>query len=354
VRQRAQTIGGLGRAPARQAAPPEPPTPSDTPPPPERGLLRRWLHGALFDNTGLKFLSLVLAVTVFLLINTDKDREITVRIPVKYDVPADMVLTSKPVEEVRVTLRGPWRRLRSFDEREINRIILDLRNTPSGDVAITPDMITNLPAGLEIIRESISPRSVRVAFDKRVEKLVEVTPIVTGQPQHGYEVKEVKAAPPTAQVRGGERLLAALSSVRTTEVSVEGRNDSFDQLAALAPPEGVTVDPTQRIGVHVVIDEKLTTQKVLGLGVTPRGDGIDPTKWTLTPAQVEVTLTGSLLAVEKAKATMAPIVKLVASDQKPREVEVTMEGMPPGVGVKISPERVKVVPNRSPAPIPPP
>ena len=44
---------------------------------PSAAPVRRWIHGALFDNLGLKFLSMVLAVTVFLLVNTDKDREIT-------------------------------------------------------------------------------------------------------------------------------------------------------------------------------------------------------------------------------------------------------------------------------------
>jgi YbbR domain-containing protein len=83
-----------------------------------------------------------------------------------------------------------------------------------------------------------------------------------------------------------------------------------------------------------------------------RGEGIDPAKWTVTPAQVEVTLTGALLAVEKAKAAMAPVVKLTTGEGKPHEVDVVIDGLPPGIGVKISPERVKVSPAK-PAPPPP-
>ena len=41
---------------------------------------------------------------------------------------------------------------------------------------------------------------------------------------------------------------------------------------------------------------------------------------------------------------LAPVVKLSATDSKAREVEVTVEGVPPGIGVKLSPERVKVAP----------
>src|SRR6185503_14292442 len=63
VRGRSQTIGSLGRSPARQSKEPEN-TPQAPPPPkqpPEEeskvgGYLRRWVRGALFENTGLKFL----------------------------------------------------------------------------------------------------------------------------------------------------------------------------------------------------------------------------------------------------------------------------------------------------------
>ena len=63
MRPRSQTVSGLGRAPARQT-PRQPVTPKDSPPQ-ERPPLRRWVHSALLDNLGLKFLSMVLAVTVF-------------------------------------------------------------------------------------------------------------------------------------------------------------------------------------------------------------------------------------------------------------------------------------------------
>jgi YbbR domain-containing protein len=340
--KRQPTIGALGRTSAR----PSKQQPAMPPPEqgPERGAVRRWVHGALFDNLLLKFLSMVLAVTVFLLVNTDKDNVITVRAGIEYVVPADKVLVSDVVEEVRVTIKGPWRRLKEFDERQLGELRLDLRNHPSGDVPLTPALVTNLPPGLRVTE--ISPRSVRVAFDRRVEKLVEVFPATAGRPLHGYIVTEIKSVPPTVKVLGGERLLRALASIRTSEVSLEGRTESFEQLAELAPPEGVTVDPTLRVGVHVRIEEELVTRKMPPMAIAVRGDGVDPTKWTVAPPQVEVSLTGALLAVEKARTTMTPIVKLAPNERGAREAQVTIEGLPPGVGVRVSPERVRVTPVR--------
>ena len=340
-RARSQTIGQLGRAAARTSKPPPmAPQPPRDDPPPERGVVARWIHGAFVENLGLKFLSMVLALTVFLLVNTDRDREITAHVGVSYTLPDDKVLVSDRIEEVRVGIKGPWRRLRTFDERHVERVDFDLRHAAAGDLRITPDMI-QLPAGLTIT--SIEPPALHVAFDRRVDKIVEITPMIEGRPAHGYVVAEVKANPATVKVRGAERIIAALSSVRTSDVALGGHTDAFDSDVELLPPSGVELVASVKPVVHVAIDEELVTRKLPGLAVQVRGD--DVTKWTIAPGQIEVTLTGALLAVEKAKAAMTPIVKVAPGD-KAHEAEVVLDGLPPGIGAKISPERVKIAPAR--------
>ncbi|MDX2093885.1 MAG: CdaR family protein [Kofleriaceae bacterium] len=344
MRPRSQTIGSLGRSPARQKSAPTPaPPPSSRPPsePSTRGVIRDWIHGAFFDNLGLKFLSMVLAVTVFLLINDDEDREIRVSVGVSYILPTDKVLTSDRLDEVRVTIRGPERRVRRFDARELSRVSIDLRSARDGEIAFTSDMIQP-PAGLTIT--SIEPRFVRVTFDKRTEKVVEVTPIVAGHPQHGYVTLDIKASPATARVRGAEKTLAALSSVRTREVSVEGRSDPFSESTQLLAPEGIELVGPATVSVEVKLGKELVTRAVPDLRVQVAGEGVDPARWRVEPTQVEVTLTGALLAIEQAKGALRPVVRVSATDKTAKEVEVALEGVPPGIGVRISPERVRLVP----------
>jgi YbbR domain-containing protein len=303
----------------------------------------------MFDNVGLKFLSMVLAVTVFLLVNTDKDREITARVGVSYTLPEDRVLVSERIDEVRITIKGAWRRLRKFDERELDRINLDLRRAPSGEITIANDMI-HLPSGVTV--SSITPRSVHVSFERRVDKVVEVTPAIIGHPQHGYVVAEIKPSPATVKLRGGESMLAALTAIRTREISLEGRSDSFTAETEAVPPDGAEVAGNAQVAVQIHVDEELVTRKVPGVTVVLRSDS-DPSRWKITPSQVDVTLTGALLGVEKARSSLVPIVKLTP-DLKSREVEVTVEGLPPGIGVKVSPEHVKLTPLKQAAPPLPP
>jgi YbbR domain-containing protein len=355
VRPRTPTISTLGRTPSRTGKGPAATAPAGSPPPldeppGEPGAIRRFLRGALVDNLGLKFLSMVLAITVFLLVNTDRHREITARVGVTYVLPDEKVLVSERLEEARVTIKGPWQRLRRFDERELDRITLDLRRASSGDIQLTPDMV-GLPTGLEVT--SISPRSVRVLFDRRVEKVVEVTPQLAGRPQHGYLVAESKPTPATIRVRGAEGTIVALSAVRTREISVDGRTETFTAQTEALPPNGVEVAGSAQLLVLVVIDEELVTRKVPGLPVAVRGDSVDPARWQVTPAEVEVTLTGTLLSVEKARATVVPVVTIASGETRAREATVTLEGLDPGIGVRISPERVKISPVKPTPPAPP-
>lgn len=340
MRPRNDTISSLGRVPARSSKPPPRPAP---PPENQKKPVREWVRGALLDNVGLKFLSLVLAITVFLLVNTDRDREISARVGVSYTLPDDKVLVSDRLEEVRITVKGPWQRLRKFDERELDRVNLDLRRAPTGEIPITTDMI-HVPSGLQVT--SISPRTVRVAFERRVEKLIEVSPQLVGRPQHGYIVAEATSQPATIKLRGAESTLAALSQVHTHGVSVEGRTESFTTETEVVPPDAVETAGSPQVVVQVAIEEALVTRKLPGLAVAVRGDGIDPAKWTVTPGSVDLTLTGTLLAVEKARAALHPIVRVSANDTKARDADVAVEGLPPGIGVKISPERVRVTPTK--------
>jgi len=365
VRSRSQTMGAARRprsnrmAAAGSRAPsgsqPVPASPFADPPR-EPGIVRRWIRGALLDNIGLKFLSLVLAATVFLLVNTDKEREIRVRVPLEYKLPADKVMTSERVNDVTVTIKGPWRRLRAFDERELDRITLDVTEVQTGDYRDFPigAKLVSLPAGLSVV--SINPPSVRVAFDKRVSKTVEVTAVIAGRPQHGYFIAEHKVVPAAVTVRGGERALASLTAVRTHDVSAQNRSESFDASIDLAPPAGVEVEPGQVVTVYVRIEEELVTRRLAEIPIGIRGEGVDPekgpTRWTVAPSQVEVTLTGALLAIEKAKDQLVAYVKVTPADVRPREAEVVVEGIPPGVGRRISPERVKLTPAPAPRAIP--
>ncbi|MEZ4368212.1 MAG: CdaR family protein [Kofleriaceae bacterium] len=342
-RGRPETISPLGRAPARR--PPQRPGPAPAGgrggEPPRKASLGRRLRGVFTENLGFKFLALLLAATLFLLVNTERDREITARLGVSYTLPEGKVLVSERIDEVRITVRGPWRRLRRFDEREVDRINLDLTGAVAGAVAITGDQI-KLPPGLTLT--SWSPRSVPVAFEPEVERAVPIGPVVVGRPAHGYLVAEINATPTEAWLRGATGQLGALASIPTSEIHVDGRSESFTAEVDLRPPDGTTLIEPAAATLSVRLAEQLETRRLGSLPVTVVGDVEDLDLVSVTPPQVEVVLSGSVRAIERAVAAGArPVARATAiAPGRRREVVVTVEGLPAGVGVEIVPARVLV------------
>ena len=297
------------------------------------------LREAFLGNLGLKFLSLVLALTVFLLVNTDRDHDRTVRVGVSYLLPTDRVLVTPQLTEVRVGVRGPYRRLRRL---EIDPIELDLRPWRDGELAITPDMV-RVPAGLTVT--SVNPPSLRVAFEKRATRDVAVTPVIGGRPKHGYVVGEVKVDPAVVQASGGEGELGELIDIRTREIRVDGKDATFTVETQLVPPDKVTLPPDALFAVEVEIKEALETRRLGRVAVRVIGDGIDPIAVITDPPAIEVVLSGKVLAVDEAvKRGIVPTIKVTPQDvAKRRSLPVEVEGVP-GVGIELVPAKIEVSP----------
>ena len=69
------------------------------------------LRAIFVEHLGIKVLAALLTATVFLLVGSDEPREITARVGVAYVLPEGKVLVSERIDEVKVTIKGPWRRI---------------------------------------------------------------------------------------------------------------------------------------------------------------------------------------------------------------------------------------------------
>jgi YbbR domain-containing protein len=193
-------------------------------------MLRRFLRRWFFENAALKLVSLVLAVTLFILVSGEKVTERSVRVGVAYIRPSERVLVSEVPDSVEVWLRGSWTRIKRLDPGDVPAIVIDLTKRSDGDVTID-DSDIRVPAGLTVV--SIRPSKLTVQFEH--VKQVPVIPELVGAIAEGYVVERVAADPAAIGVRGTQRLLATLADVRTLPVSLAGKRASFQTEVALAP-----------------------------------------------------------------------------------------------------------------------
>ncbi len=342
-RPRRDSISSIGK-PSRRATTQFDAIRSERPPP---GGVGGWLRGALVDNAALKLLSLILALTVYLLVNADETRNIKITVEIRPLYPPDKALVSEPVREVEVTIRGPIRRIKRWDDREIGRIDLDLTNVQSGEVPITPDLIP-LPRGLEVV--SINPSAIKVAFEDKITDTVDIEASIGGRPLHGYTIARdrVRIEPDNqVEVSGAVSVMRALSAVRTQEIRVDGEDTDVEANVKLVPPAGVElVQGEEVVTVIVPIERAVVVKKLTSVPIELRlPPGADPAKWAVSPMQVELEINGFQLDVEPSIAA-GIVASVTVADTKGGQLEVKVEGLREGVGVKVSPAKVSVSPKR--------
>ena len=264
--------------------------------------------------------------TVFLLVNTDRELRRPRACRVSYTLPDDKVPDLDRAHRGRTRSRSRARRAGSASGRRGRpRGPIEARSeprVPAGDLRITPDMIHVPSEGLTIT--SISPR----VGARRVRP--SCRPGRRGRARRSRAVRQAAAMSSPRSSRSSRRHRSRCTR-RGAQSSRRCRRSAPASSRSTATPTRSTwmstcchprastwVGPTHA-AVHVTIDEQLVTRKLPGLTVAVRAaTPEDAAKWTVTPAQIDVTLTGALLAVEKAKDAIRPIVKLVPGRQVAR------------------------------------
>lgn len=307
-----------------------------------------WLKGAFLANAALKFVALVLSLTVFILVHADDQAVAGGTVDVNYKLPKDRVLISDRIDQVRITVKGSRRRIKRFHREEVEPINIDLSNMTKGEVFFQPDMI-GLPEGLELV--SITPASLPVEFEDRAVKLVPVAVDTNGAPGRGYKVDAMSVRPSEVRISGAASLVAETRSIRTAEVDLAGHSKSFRETVRLAPPSSLDVDGDPVVEVEVTLGEEQGSRELsLPVAVRP-GAGVTAeqvAKLAAEPGQVRVVLRGSVLVIDALKPEhVAAFVRVSAASlgaTGDRTAEVRVEPTLPGIGYEISPAEVSLRP----------
>ena len=194
-------------------------------------------RGMLFDNLGLKFTALLLALLVYLNVYTDRPTTMLVSFPIEYTELDDSLSLSGPVPSVvQAELRGTGKQLIFMRVKE-PRMKLSLAGARRGrlDRALAPSDLPLPPEGGITVENLVGPRVVTLDIDRRTHRNVRVTPRVTGQPAPGFHWVGVALVDPTqVRVSGPQQVLEGLDSLVLSPVHVDGKRDT---VSALVGPE---------------------------------------------------------------------------------------------------------------------
>lgn len=272
---------------------------------------RRDMKSILFHNIRLKLFALLLAIISWHAIRQTISFETSIGdIPIEIKLSSGWAVLDQSDNTVNVTFRGAQEDIRLIDQKQLKAVI-DL----SADSSVGPVDVNITPADIKGVRAArvvgVEPDFIRISLDKEAEKPVPVNSRTVGRPYHG-EVEQTICEPSVVLIRGPERQLERTEWVSTEPIDVANRVQSFTKRVYVLSPSAtqpLQIEPPDVL-VHVILSEHSESfeWKDVPVQIFMRPDS--PVKATISPARVNVKVTGRAEVLEK----MADIVPKVFVD----------------------------------------
>jgi YbbR domain-containing protein len=191
-----------------------------------------------FRNLGLKLLSMLVAILLWLIVAGERVVERVMRAPVEFqNLPAGLELVGSPPDTVEVRLRGSSGALSRMAAGDMSAVI-DLTTARPGRrlFHITQSQV-NVPYGIEIVQ--VGPSTLTMEFEVSGIKRVPVEPDIDGAPAPGFEITSVKSDPDSVEVAGPETALKRLQAAITEPVSVADQTRTVREVVTIGVPDSL-------------------------------------------------------------------------------------------------------------------
>jgi YbbR domain-containing protein len=176
----------------------------------------------LFENWGIKLISLGLALTLWFNITSKGKLEIALTVPLELkNIPTGMAIVGDVPGYLEVRLQGQERVLRdiSTDKEVSGSLDLSLAREGENTVRISPDDITR-PSGIAVTH--LSPYEISVRLEPILRKTVRLTPVLHGNPAPGYRVSGAAARPARIVIEGPAGVVKPLTALQTMPIDIDG------------------------------------------------------------------------------------------------------------------------------------
>ena len=200
--------------------------------------VKEYARDYVLENTGLKFLALLITGVLWLSVASRPVSEITMyNIPIEFknipESPQQLTVSKYDATSLtaRVFLRGPRDVLDTLRLSDLTAFA-DLQQVEPGVRVVTLQVDqSRLPASL--LARVVEPRSIRVTVERMAEREVPVRPRFDGEPPPGYEVLSRNIEPSAVRIVGAESQVRDINEVSTETVRLADRTSVFSDLVAV-------------------------------------------------------------------------------------------------------------------------
>ncbi|MDH4246930.1 MAG: CdaR family protein [Deltaproteobacteria bacterium] len=203
-------------------------------------------------NLTLKLVSLGLALVMWAVVVSQRRGEVselkfTTPLILK-NIPANLVVTSSPVETISVLVSLNGARVNSINPSQF-QVAIDLGNQLPGPFEYPLSdknvIYNNAPPPPTVTILQVSPTSVPLVLEETVSVLVPIKPRFSGTMSTGFTLGSIQINPKSAKVRGPRTTMEKLAFVHTRPLDVQDLNNNVEMAVELDLPPSVRLDKDQ-------------------------------------------------------------------------------------------------------------
>jgi YbbR domain-containing protein len=180
------------------------------------------LRSIVFDNWGIKLVSLVLAATLWFYVTSKGKSEMTLMAPLELrNTPRNLAVVGSVTGYIDVRVQGQERLLRDITVGKKVGGILDLSLAQAGEniIRLSPDDIRR-PSGVSVTH--IAPAEITVKLEPLMRKTFRLKPVLRGAPALGYRITGMKVIPPKITIEGPGSAVSVFDKLQTMPIDIQG------------------------------------------------------------------------------------------------------------------------------------
>jgi YbbR domain-containing protein len=178
-----------------------------------------FLRRYVFRNFGLKLVSLVAAVLVWMAVAHDPAMEVAVRVPVEFQhAPGNLEISTVNIPEVQIRVSGPGRLVRQLAQSEVHAVVDLAGATPGEHTYDLTGAQIRLPHEIELLQ--VVPPELRLTFDWRAWREVPIQARVLGVSPDAR--LGVHVEPSTALILGPQQEVEHIHTALTDAIDLTG------------------------------------------------------------------------------------------------------------------------------------
>ncbi|MCZ6768212.1 MAG: CdaR family protein [Acidobacteria bacterium] len=236
------------------------------------------LREFLFNNIGLKAISLLLALLLWLQVAGQQTVQQKLALPVDFvNMAPETEISNDYVRRVDVVLSSR-QGTSNFEDGSLT-VRIDLRGSIPGaekSYPLTADNISGRPSGVEVV--SISPTSIRLLLENTVRKSIAVVPELVGEPAEGFQVTKVQA--PRVTIIGPQSRVQEVSEAQTEPIRITGLSSTLVSNVAVDIGEvALRMEPVS-VDIIVTIEEERREVQIRRIPIELVPKGVEATLMT--------------------------------------------------------------------------